>query len=413
MEPARFRLGFFVLLLCAAVAHGGDRELKAFLDRAVQDAENPAAFSFLNEVPEPGWKNLSRQVFRFGAPNWTEIRQQKFRALYVGTPRVVGAVGELYLDHFMGNWIKAHPESQFIDSPSYDRQNVDGTRPDGLVVRVEGDHLVVEKILESKMGPAEYRPDQTYGFGRVWQTVGLTLPDGTHFLPDKIKVGSAKTPVLELDLMSVAGMAEMEKAMMLFASEPKGGFAGEVVRTPFSSSQLESLSKRFAGYGWLGEKAKPEHVSGLLSRQPPLPKYRPRRKAFREPYIRPTKDRELAVRSPEKAPPVRSDANDNALVHYIQENNRFPGTDNRELASYMRSSFGGQMSVFVDLLDDETRNRLADAGRAPAIGPMEYWLRKADPKQDGDLIQSVSTIFNRIYGKKNSGDCAYDRLKPN
>lgn len=412
MEPARLFL--LSVLLWATASFANDRELRKYLDRAVRDSENPAAFTFMSAVPEAGYELLSRQTFRFGMRNWNEIRQQKFRAVYVGASRVVGALGEMYLDHYMGEWIKQSPESRFIDSPSYDRRNVDGTRPDGLVVRLDGDSVIVEKILESKMGPAEYRPDQTYGFGRVWQTIGLTLPDGTHFAPEKIKIGAGRTPILDLDLKQPDGMATMERAMMLFASEPKNGFAGEVVRTPFSSAQLESLSHRFAAYGWLGDKAKPAHVTELLGRQAPLPRYRPRRKAFREPYIRAAKDRELAERLPEKAPPVRNDANDNALVHYIQENLRFPSSDAPELAAYMRSSFGGQMAVFVDLLDDETRSRLADAGRGPAIGPMENWLRRADPKEDGDLVRSISEIYTRIYKRPPpTGDCRFDRLKPN
>lgn len=60
------------------------------------------------------------------------------------------------------------------------------------------------------------------------------------------------------------------------------------------------------------------------------------------------------------------------------------------------------MSVFTELLDDETRKAMAAAGHAPAIGPMENWLMNADLKADGDLVRSVLEVYLALYDKGDS-----------
>lgn len=445
----RFRAHLVLVFLTLAVVCGPafapDNEFQMRLGQAVADSDNPAVFSFLNEINERDLRLFAPKVFNVYLDTWGNMRSLPFRNSYVRYPLIVGVLGELYLNVRERKLVQASPGSEFLDTEAYDSMNLDGTRPDGLVVRRQADGVLVENIIESKMGGAVYSPAQLYGFARVWQIVGLTMPDGKHYQPGEIRIliEGESVPLLSLPLATepTATLARLEKAVTLYASEsPRHPFGGKLVRTPFSTSQAVTVSKRFMTYAWLGARATPEKVTSTLAKQKPLPRgFNPRRK-IAEPKIRQRTDRRERDRTlpahilypppahsglgvAERAEPELGDAppsqdgtpaavpprrtkpayddtpgDDNSLIRYIEQNLEFPTHAQRGLARHM-NRVGGRMAVFAEMLDEATRRKLMEKGKAPAIGPMEYWLTETKLAENEDEVRGVLRAYLNLYGK--------------
>ncbi len=439
----RFRahlvLTFLAMVVVCGQAFAPDNEFQMRLAQAVADSDNPAAFSFLNEINDRDLRLLAPKVFNVYLRTWGQMRSSNFRESYVRYPLILGVLGELYLNVHERKLAAEKPGSEFLDTEAYDAKNIDGTRPDGLVIRRQADGVLVEKIIESKMGTAPFSAAQLYGFVRVWQIVGLTLPDGKHYDPKEIRIqiDGESVPLMSLPLSAEPAptLARLEKAVTLYTSHPPAaGFAGTVVQTPFTTAQAVTVSKRFMGYAWLGARATPERVTSALSKQRPLPRaFYPKRK-IAEPKIRTRIDRpardltlppsilyppetewgELAaaeVRKKDadaanlttgKAEELETEAvpaNDNSLIKYIEQNLEFPNSAQRALVRHM-NAVGGRMFVFAEMLDEATQRKLAAKGVLPAIGPMEHWLDKVDVVEKESEAKAVLRTYLAVYGKK-------------
>jgi hypothetical protein len=447
----RFRVHLALIFLAMAVTCGPafapDNEFQLRLGQAVADTDNPAAFSFLNEINERDLRLFAPKVFNVYLNTWGQMRAMPFRESYVRYPLVLGVLGELYLNVRERKLAEANPGSEFLDTEAYDSKNIDGSRPDGLVVRRQADGVLVENIIESKMGGAPYSPAQLYGFVRVWQIVGLTMPDGKHYKPEEIRIliEGESVPLMSLPLAAAPNetLARLEKAVSLYGSEkPERPFAGKLILTPFTTSQAVKVSKRFIGYAWLGARATAEKVTETLSKQKPLPRGYYRRRKIAEPKIRtridrPERDLTLpehilyppeahsGLSAPEKSerdpdaggaagqssgaatrqslrPKPKYDdtpGDDNSLIRYIEENLEFPTHVQRGLARHM-ARVGGRMTVFAEMLDEATRRKLIEKGKAPAIGPMEHWLTETNLAENEGEVRGALRAYLNLYGKK-------------
>jgi hypothetical protein len=426
-------------------AFAPDNEFQMRLGQAVADLDNPAVFSFLSEINDRDLRLFAPKVFNVYLETWGKMRSLPFRNSYRRYPLVLGVLGELYLNVRERKLAQANPGSEFLDTEAYDSKNLDGTRPDGLVVRRQTDGVLVENIIESKMGGAAYSPAQLYGFARVWQIVGLTMPDGKHYQPGEIRIliEGESVPLLSLPLATEpkATLARLEKSVTLYASEsPKHSFGGKVVLTPFSTSQAVKVSKRFMAYAWLGARATADKVTSTLAIQKPLPLgFIPQRK-IAEPKIRRRMDRpkrdltlpahilypppahsgqgfaERAEHEQGEAPPVPEGTqaaippprpkpayddipgNDNSLVRYIEQNLEFPTSVQVGLSRHMKH-VGGRMTVFAEMLDEATRRKLMEKGKAPAIGPMEHWITKTNLAEKEEEVRGALRAYLSLYGK--------------
>ena len=434
---AHLVLTFLVLVVVCGQAFAPDNEFQMRLGQAVADVENPAAFSFLNELNERDVRLLAPKVFNVYANTWGQMRAMPFRDSYVRYPLILGVLGELYLNVRERKLAEASPGSEFLDTEAYDSKNTDGTRPDGLVIRRQTDGVLVENIIESKMGGAPYSPAQLYGFVRVWQIVGITMPDGKHYKPGEIRIliDGESVPLMSLPLATEpkATLEKLEKVVTLYGSEkPERPFGGKLVLTPFSTSQAVKVSKRFVGYAWLGARATEEQVTATLAKQKPLPRGYYRQRKIAEPKIRRRIDRperDLSIPehilfppaahsglAPEKAEhggegagaiaPLRpkpgyddTPGNDNSLIKYIEQNLEFPTAVQRGLARHM-TQVGGRMTVFAEMLDEATRRKLIEKGKAPAIGPMEHWITQSDPVESEEEVRAALRAYLNVYGKK-------------
>lgn len=412
---------------------------------------NPFDFAFLDELKTSDFYLLAPKVFPVYRQDWPTVRSEAFRKFFVRHPDVSGALGELYLNAFLRRWIQMHPKSDFIDAVSYSLLNPDGKKPDGLVVRRTAEGVVVQKILESKMGSAPFDTSQLYGLLRVWQLRGLRLEDGTHIQPDKIQVqiGNEEVQLSTLSLRVPSVLKKMEKSVWLFASKHfSEDFAGEVQKTPFSSSDLAIFSKRFLAYAWLGPKGNSQKVEEIIKAEPPLPfpGHLGKKRLIEPRFHEPKKNKVLSsrvipfsifypdaplptlglkpVKVPDPAPkvakppksdfvrrsplktfppgeenPVNNPENRKAqLFDFIRRAGKFPTkTKSRGLAQFVES-IGGQMAAFAELLDDETRQILIDNDTLPAVSPMERWLRMVDLAVDSERAEKMMAIYLNRYG---------------
>jgi hypothetical protein len=422
-------------LVCFLTAFDGKEpnEFEIRLAQAKADMPRPSDFSFLSELEMPDFYFLAPQIFPVYQIGWAAARARPFRKFFLRQTTVSGALGELYLTTFLRRWIQMNPKSEFIDGPTYATFNEDGKKPDGLVVRKTPQGVVVEKILEAKMGNY-FDPSQLHGILRVWQIKGLHLPDGTQVPPDKIQILVERTevPLRSLDLGQLTVLKEMEKVVWLFTSNAyTRNFAGEVHKTPFSSEELAIFSKRFLAYAWLGPLGNSQKVSEVLQTQRSLPQYWRKSAPFAEPVLtRSNKRKPLQTRliprtiffpkepdllpsqAVEKPPPVVSppkfSPGDNPLNDpenrkkqlnkFVKEAGKFPiRSTSKGLADFMQK-YGGQMAAFAEVLDDDARQILIQKGNFPAISPMEHWLSKVDLEKDPLTAEKMMAVYLTAYG---------------
>jgi hypothetical protein len=162
----------------------------------------PCCLSFLSEINDRDLRLFAPKVFNVYLKPRGKMRSLPFRNSYRRYPLVLGVLGELYLNVRERKLAKQTPVANSWTPKPMIPKNSDGTRPDGLVVARQTDGVLVENIIESKWGAQLHSPAQLYGFARVWQIVGLTMPDGKHYQPGEIRIliEGESVPLLSLPL---------------------------------------------------------------------------------------------------------------------------------------------------------------------------------------------------------------------
>lgn len=244
----------------------------------------------------------------------------------------------------------------FYDEVGYDAYNAAGRRPDGLLVQVERDRLVLHQVFESKIGTSGFDTDQSRKYLGIWKTRGMVLPvkGVTHpFSPKQIflrdrqgglhPIGTVDQPFLEAHTTLVATRAHPE-------------FAGTVLRLPCTAVQAQEAALR-----WIE----------LLARDRPV-------EQRHENFVVP------ALETADEVHDYRT-----SLRDFLVEKGRWPKTTGAAgvelfLAREI-SRRRGQVRAFVEDLDDATRALLASRRIVPAMHPFERRLLEMSPRDPGAL----------------------------
>lgn len=419
-----FLLIFFVSFFC--LRGFAENEFQRRLDQARADNASAQAFSFLANLPEKELTPFVFPVINRNVPSWKEYREAPFEKAWRNYPNVVGAVGESYLSHRAQELVKQNPGWEYVSGADYNLKNRDGGRPDGLLITRTDDTLVIESSLESKMAN-HYDAGQVYSYMRVWQLVGVTLPNGKHYSPAQIKLrsGEAAVSLASLNLREPNDFKAVEKNVTLFTSyDPPSNFPGKTERAPFSRKELEQLAQKYVAYSWLGERATPERAKEIIKSAPRLPGPPKLKVEFKDPVIglnraaiRPVISLSPEILNPPEmtwaqlppelgGPPrnphlERSRELDVQLTQYLESQLKFP--DKGVLRAYLEKH-GGPMFAFTEFLNDTVRNRMLQLGEVPAQESVQAWLKSTPPLLNAKLTRSVVHVLVDKYGQPASAD---------
>src|SRR5690606_5462184 len=92
-------------------------DLEPFLKPAIEASANPEAFAFLNETDAADHRMLRAQYYPQGGRSLDRLRRKPFWDTYLRTTRIVGVMGEIYLNTYVRKWVRNRPGSQFVTSP--------------------------------------------------------------------------------------------------------------------------------------------------------------------------------------------------------------------------------------------------------------------------------------------------------
>jgi hypothetical protein len=395
---------FLTLLFWCGQSFAPDAHLPEPLRLALSEIEEPQRFAFLNDMQQSDLNFFHRQLFVSSFRSWDAARRLSFGEALNKSSAVTGALGELYLNAYMRQWLQMHPKSEFIDNDQYVMHNPQGTRPDGLVVRRTPEGIVVEKMLESKMGGSSYSRAQIFGMIEVWKVIGIRLPDGTHYPPEKIFLPQPEGNVPVSHFRFINGIPKdgknvtaedreqikrVERNVMLFANRQKTEpFDGEIVYTPFTAEQLYRFTDLILASGWLVDPTN-QSVRELLSD--------PKRRARVHENLPPLETSKVASVPQQPKQVFVSPDLDAQLEEYIRTHLAYPSiATNKPLAQYLVQR-GGRMAVFAELLDAATQEALMLSGKGPAIGPMEHWLATRAQHTDPDRAEHISNLYAKHY----------------
>ncbi len=229
----------------------------------------PAKFTFTAELGADDEALFGRAVFNASRPDLAALRALRFNKMAFISHVVAGAIGEAYLNVYARQWLKSHPDTEFVEERQLSLSAAEQTQthkvPDGLIVRRQGRRLYLVKILESRMRGQRYRPSKMEAALRGWQKYGIRLADGAHYSANKIYFESGAR-LDQLVLANPEHFQKAERAVVIFLSRsrPQDAFQGTIVETPFSGIELSELTIRFIFLTYTGETQTPAEIDLLI-----------------------------------------------------------------------------------------------------------------------------------------------------
>jgi len=283
---------------------------------------------------------------------------------------IFGCAGEAYGNARMRLALSEVPDSQFLDSHDYDRLNPHGTKPDGVLYRIENDRIIVLRILESKLGSSAWSASQIQGFIKQWSTKGLTVVDSEasrHFGPEAITIRTASGGIP----VSSASVDTIRRIAVLVSTRDQPEFPGELARLPMSSSELRSVGLRYIA-----------ELRGSRSAAPGS--------------------------HAEPAPQLEGQTLEDfrkTLEDFMVENRRWPNSTDGVVGEYLIKNIGrrgGQTKVFLNDIPGYFRHFLTLYGKLPAMSPLQHQISSLDP--ENPEAASILRAYIRKYETRVLGE---------
>ncbi len=332
----------------------------------VQQTDSDTAEKFFK-----GWTETELAIFRTRvaglfsktSPTLKRVPSGEFLYSKYGG-EVFGVMGEAFGTPKLRDHLK--PGEKILDEIQYGQLNPYGNRPDGLSYQLQNDRLVIQRVLESKMGFGGYSKAQAEGYLNFWKKNGIQVwgnRGAVHIPSDQIffSIQGKEIPISKLTLR------ELQTVTLLIASEPNPDFPGEVVTTPFRTLVARKISHSF--------------THGLVHER------------------QPTQGREN-VSTPVLETPEEVEEYRRQLSEWILLNQRWPKSSGdsplERYFAYLISRRGGQSSAFVQDLTGEMRYFIGQYGQMPALSSLFNQLRNADPNHPN--VQSALRAYIRYYG---------------
>jgi len=277
---------------------------------------------------------------------------------------IFGCAGEAYGNVRMRKLLK--PGELYMDSSEYDRLNPDGNKPDGLIYSIEGENIVLSKIMESKLGSSSWSASQIQGFLDQWSRNGIKDKDGRHFRPDHIFF---QTAAGRRTISSMTVETARENAVLV-ATRALTEFPGTLAQLPISATQLRS-----SGITYLDNLRANRSAPKGSSKEP-------------TPVLEGEQLEDFKV----------------ALEDFMVEHRRWPGNSDGPLGAFLAKTInrrGGQTKVLINDLPGYFRHYLTVWGSLPAMSPFANNILAMDPAHPE--AASVLRSYIRKYESRKLG----------
>lgn len=285
--------------------------------------------------------------------------------------KLLEITGELYALKRIQREARKTPGTIVLNELEYSDLNPNGSKPDAIIYRIDGNYLNLDGIGEAKLNVNGYDRKQAEKYLDYWKENGMTvrLKDGSSkwFPANKIRIQVKGKPKL-LSRANQKRFRDLEKITILYTTSQVSGFKGTEHKLNVS---VDALRDAFSIY-----------ISKLRKNRPPL------RGANRRHFSEPNTQEEVHHFKV-------------SLNNWLMENGRFPRQSDNPMGWYLAKSIkamGGQSEVYIEFADGDTKKYLVSHGKIPSIGSLERAIERRTPSDKGAIEALENYLY--IYGDK-------------